>query len=179
MKFSLDGKTHRMKIPLLAHNTVKIDGGHPYSTNLLICGVNTWFIAMSLYWLAVHKTTSTYPELFGIYSHLWSIKYFCSCAISLNIACDQIYIPQQKLGDILEYHPSNISQFLNFMITLISLPFQFNSRLERVLWLSQKKGNLFLFIELYQRTLQRKHPTLHTVSCSQTFFHMCCKLVEG
>ena len=58
-----------MKIPLLAHNTVKIDGGHLHSTNLLICGINTWLVEMSLYWLAVHKTISTYPELFGIYSH--------------------------------------------------------------------------------------------------------------
>ena len=69
LKFSLDGKTHGMKIPLLAHNTVKIDGGHLHSTNLLICGIKTWLTEMSLYWLAVHKTISTYPELFGIYSH--------------------------------------------------------------------------------------------------------------
>ena len=33
------------------------------------------------------------------------------------------------------------------------------------LWLLQSKGNLFLFIKSYQRTLQRKHPTL------QTFLH--------
>ena len=33
-----------MKIPLLAHNTVKIDEGHLHATNLLICVVNTWLI---------------------------------------------------------------------------------------------------------------------------------------
>ena len=149
---------------------MKIDGGHLHSTNLLICGINTWLIEMSLYWLAVLKTISTYPELFGIYSHYDPSNIFAPVWPNT---------PQEKLWDIQEYHPSNIPQFLNLMITMISLPFQFNSRLERVLWLSQKKGNLFLFIESYQRTLQRKHPTLHTVSCSQTLFHMCCKLFEG
>ena len=52
-----------------------------------------------------------------------------------------------KLGDIREYHSSDIPQSLNVTSTTISLRFKFNSRRERVLWLIQKKGNLFLFIK--------------------------------
>ena len=72
--------------------------------------------------------------------------------------------PQLKLGDIREHHLCDIPQFLNLMSSAISL--KFNLRWEKVLWLLHKKKNLFWFFKSYQRTLKRKHSTLHTISCS-------------
>ena len=73
------------------------------------------------------------------------------------------------MGDIWGYHPSNIPQFSNLMPTTINLCLKFNSRQDNILWLLQRKGNLFVYKVIPEKTQKKKYPQ-QIVSCSWTFF---------
>ena len=77
-------------------------------------------------------------------------------AIGLNAARDRIFPGQNWVIS----ENIDIPQFSNLTSTTTILLFKFNLRWQRVLWLLQKRGNPFLFIQSYQRTLKRKHPEL-------------------
>ena len=85
-------------------------------------------------------------------------------------------IPQLTLGDIREYHPSDITQFSKLPSVTISLLKKFISRWESVLWLLQKKGDIFLFIKFVSENTQ-KH-TSHA-SFSQLFVHNFSRSLEN
>ena len=102
---------------------------------------------------------------------IFLIKHNCSKLSSwLNF-------PQLKLGDSQEFHPSDIPQLSHPTSATLRPCFKFNWRWERVLWSLQKRGNLFLFIQLHKSTLQSKHPTQHRVSCLWTFFQINFRLI--
>ena len=72
--------------------------------------------------------------------------------------------PSAKTGDIRGYHPSDIPQFSNRTSSTINHRFNFKSRRESVLWLLQKEGYIFLFINISSRALQNIWRIINTIA---------------